>query len=79
MNKTFNRRLIHSIVHIQDGCVLMKSNKKMIWSYVGTSVHSIVKSIAASMEVSISEYVRQLVIDDLDSRSIFTSKVKQGV
>jgi len=50
--------------------------KSMIWARVDDDIRALVKKLAACEGVSMSEYVRGLVIDDLDSRTIFTTKLK---
>jgi len=52
------------------------SQKKMVWARVSEDVRNLVDKLAESQGISISEYVRQLVIADLDGRSIFTTKLK---
>jgi hypothetical protein len=48
----------------------------MVWARVSEDVRNLVDKLAESQGISISEYVRQLVIADLDGRSIFTTKLK---
>ena len=59
--------------------VTQKMNKKnvMVWAWVDKEVRELVEKIAQAKGISISEYVRQLVIDDLDKRSFFTTKLKE--
>lgn len=54
-------------------------NKKsvMVWAWVDREIRKLVEKIAESKGISISEYVRQLIIQDLDKRSIFTDKLKK--
>jgi hypothetical protein len=49
----------------------------MIWAYVDKSVQDAVKLLSKQMGISISEYVRGLVIADLDGRSFFTTQFKE--
>lgn len=54
-----------------------KTDHTMIWAYVDKSVHDAAKLLSKEMGISISEYVRGLVIADLDSRSFFTTQFKE--
>lgn len=40
---------------------------------------SIVEKIAECQGTTVSEYLRRLIIEDLDKRSIFTVKLKEGL
>jgi len=40
-------------------------------------VKELVKQMAKAQGVSISEYLRKLVINDLDQRNVFTTELKQ--
>jgi len=53
------------------------SKKVMVWAYVDVNVRELVEKLVESKGISISEYIRQLVIEDLDKRSIFTTKLKE--
>jgi len=57
----------------------MSKKSVMIWAWVDKEVRTLVEKIAESQGISISEYVRQLVLQDLDKRSIFTTKLKEAV
>jgi len=52
------------------------TKKTMIWSRVNADVKETVQRLADSMGVSISEYIRMLVLRDLDKRSVFTAQLK---
>jgi len=56
----------------------MSKKSMMVWAWVDLEIRNLVEKIADSKGISISEYVRQLVIDDLDKRSIFTTKLKEA-
>ena len=56
----------------------MSKKNVMVWAWVDKEIRELVEKIAQSQGISISEYVRQLVIQDLDRRSIFTSRLKEG-
>ncbi len=49
----------------------------MLWCRVDNPVRELVESMARTKGVSVSEYVRNLVLEDLDRRSFFTSRVKE--
>ena len=53
------------------------SKKVMVWAYIDVNVRELVEKLVESKGISISEYIRQLVIEDLDKRSIFTTKLKE--
>ncbi|MBS7616757.1 MAG: hypothetical protein QXZ25_06895 [Candidatus Bathyarchaeia archaeon] len=50
-----------------------------LWTRVDDNIRKIVEELAKSQGLTISEYVRRLVIEDLDKRSIFTTILKQEV
>jgi len=54
----------------------MGSKRVLVWASVESDIRGLVERLAASKGVSISEYVRQLILSDLDSRSVFTTKLK---
>jgi hypothetical protein len=49
----------------------------LVWAWVDKSIQALVRSMASNQGVSVSEYVRQLIIEDLDKRSVFTTKLKE--
>ena len=51
----------------------------MIWSRVSPEVQRTMIELANSQGITSSEYVRQLIIRDLDVRSIFTSQLKESL
>jgi len=57
----------------------MSKKSVMVWAWVDKEIRELVEKIAESKGISISEYVRQLIIEDLDKRSIFTDKLKEAV
>jgi len=54
------------------------SQKTMLWCRVDIEIKEIVEKLAKTKGITISEYVRNLVLEDLDKRSIFTTILKQG-
>ena len=49
----------------------------LVW--LNPKVKVLVEKIADSMGVSQSEYVRRLIIADLDKRSVFTTRLKEAM
>lgn len=54
----------------------MASKRVLIWATVEPSIRDLVERLTGSKGVTISEYVRELVLSDLVQRSVFTSKLK---
>jgi hypothetical protein len=54
----------------------MSKKNVMVWAWVDEDIRKLVERISESKGISISEYVRQLVIEDLDRRSVFTTMLK---
>jgi len=52
--------------------------RETIWARVDSGVASAVRQIAGLMGISISEYVRRLVLADLDARSVFNTQLREG-
>lgn len=58
----------------------MSKKSVMVWAWVGIEVRELVEKLAEVKGVSIiSEYVRSLVLADLDKRSLFTPRLKKEV
>jgi len=57
----------------------MSKKSVMVWAWVDREIRELVEKIAESKGISISEYVRKLIIEDLDKRSVFTDKLKEAV
>lgn len=51
---------------------------KLLGAWVSPEVKELVVKLSKAKGVSLSEYVRQLILKDLDSRTFFTDKVKNG-
>lgn len=51
-------------------------SKKMLWTRVNGNVRAVVEKLVEKQGTTISEYIRRLVINDLDGRSVFTSALK---
>lgn len=59
--------------------VKMGQKQAMLWCRVDVRVKELVEKLAKTQGVTISEYMRQLVIEDLDKRSVFTTRLKKEV
>jgi len=44
--------------------------KVLIWSRVDANIKQILEELADTRGISLSEYIRQLILEDLDKRSI---------
>ena len=53
--------------------------KKIIATRVGHYVHNSVKDLTRGLGISVSEYLRKLIIQDLDSRRLFEDDLAQAV
>jgi len=51
----------------------------MVWAWVDVEIRELVEKLAELKGVSISEYVRSLVLADLDKRSLFTTRLRKEV
>lgn len=52
-------------------------SKTMVWARVDKDIRNWVKKLADVKGISMSEYVRSLIIEDLDKRTVFTSALKE--
>lgn len=57
----------------------MSQNKVMVWSRLGPQTKETAERIAREMGVDLSEYIRSLVIQDIDKRNIITTAVKEEI
>ena len=48
-----------------------------IWVRVNKNLKKIAEDLSRIKGITLSEYVRSLIIEDLDKRSIFTTKIKE--
>jgi hypothetical protein len=53
--------------------------KKTIWSRIGIDVDKRVRRISRALGISISEYVRRLILQDLDSRKMFDNELREAI
>jgi len=51
----------------------------MLWTRVDGNIRDLVEKLAETKGITISEYVRSLVLEDLDRRSFFTTKLKEAL
>ena len=61
--------------------MLQKENimkTEIIGTRISPAVRATLAKLALSKGISLSEYVRQLIIADLDKRSVFTSQLKKN-
>jgi hypothetical protein len=49
----------------------------MLWARVDKNIRNLVRKLADAKGISMSEYVRSLIIEDLDKRTVFTSILKE--
>jgi hypothetical protein len=54
----------------------MESNKVVMWTTVDSEVKNLVLRLIFSKGICLSEYLRELVPEDLDKRSLITDRVK---
>lgn len=57
----------------------MKKSYKILATRVGQYVNNSVRRLTVGLGISISEYLRRLIIQDLDSRSLFDDDLKIAV
>ena len=50
-----------------------------VGAWVETTLVDMVKMLAETQGVSQSEYLRQLIIKDLDNRTVFTTQLKKDI
>ena len=55
------------------------SKKMYVGAWVETTLVDIVKMLSETQGVSQSEYLRQLIIQDLDKRTVFTTQLKKDI
>lgn len=53
--------------------------KEYLVARVDLNLRHLAKKMAETQGITVSEYIRQLVIADLDRRSVFTTKLKQDL
>jgi len=49
-------------------------DKVLVWAYIGADIREMLKKVADG--VSIHEYVRKLILEDLDPSSLIASTIK---
>jgi len=53
------------------------SQKTILWARVDVDVRNLVERLAKAKGISLSEYVRSLILEDLDRREAFTTVLKE--
>jgi hypothetical protein len=51
----------------------------LVWASITSEVKVLAKRLADSKGITMSEYVRQLLLEDLDRRSLFTDEIKRKI
>jgi len=51
--------------------------REVVFATVSPEVKEAVERVAQAMGISLSEYVRRLILEDLDKRSFFTQEAKK--
>lgn len=51
----------------------------MLWARVDQDIRDMVKMLSGVKGITMSEYVRSLIIEDLDKRTVFTSALKEAM
>jgi len=54
----------------------IKRKYSMVWAYIDNTIKEAMLTLAKAKGVGISEYVRSLILDDLDKRTFFTTILK---
>jgi len=57
----------------------MRKKSYMLWTCVEESIRRLVEKIAKAQGLTISEYIRQLVIQDLDRKGAFMLNSKEEI
>ena len=53
-------------------------SRELLGAWVEPDIKGHVEKLAKLKGISLSEYLRQLIIEDLDKRSVFTTALKEG-
>jgi len=54
-----------------------KRKGELLYASVTPEIKEGVKRLALAMGISVSEYVRRLILQDLDNRTLFTDQLKR--
>jgi antitoxin component of RelBE/YafQ-DinJ toxin-antitoxin module len=57
----------------------LSKKSSYLWTRVDGNIRKLVEELAKSMGLTTSEYIRRLIIEDLDKRSIFTTLLKRDI
>ena len=52
-------------------------SKEIVWAWIDRDMKRFVKEIAEAHGISLSEYVRSLIIQDLEKRGFITVKIEK--
>ena len=53
------------------------SKSRLVWGRVSEEERKIVEKLAAAMGMNISEFIRYLILQELERRSIITTKIEK--
>ena len=56
----------------------MSNHKVTVWSRIDEPVKEYAIKLAEKKGITLSEYIRQLIIEDLDKRTVFTTMLKES-
>jgi len=59
------------------GVIIMSKSSVLLGAWVSQDIKDLCQKMAETKGISLSEYLRQLVIEDLDKRTIFTDQLKR--
>lgn len=51
---------------------------ELLYAAVAPEIKESVRRLAGAMGISMSEYLRRLILADLDNRTVFTAELKKG-
>lgn len=54
------------------------SKGRILWTRVDEEVAEVADKLAETKGITLSEYIRQVIINDLDNRSIFNTKLREA-
>ena len=57
----------------------MATDKVLVWGWVDRNIKEMAQSLAKIQGISLSEYIRQLIIADLEKRNFITTKFKEVI
>ena len=57
----------------------MTTDKVLVWGCVDRNIKEMAQRLAKIQGISLSEYIRQLIIADLEKRNFITTKFKEVI